>query len=53
MRRASQLDVAADEAVGYAHRDVHDLRVFQDDTVLDLAILDLAMVVDRGKRANV
>src|SRR5919202_129373 len=46
-------DVAADQAVLDAMWDADDLRILQDDRMLDLALFDRGMVIDRRERTDV
>ncbi|MER3514119.1 MAG: hypothetical protein C4310_06785 [Chloroflexota bacterium] len=46
-------DMATDQAVLNAVRDVNDLAVLQDNGVLNLAVLDQAVMVNGGKGANI
>src|SRR6185503_4671422 len=52
-RLAPDADVPADEAVDDAVRQVAHARSLEHDAVLDLGILDLDVVADRGERPDV
>ena len=51
--RTGQADTAADETILDAGRDVTDQAMLQNNSPLDLAILNHDVVVDRGERADV
>src|SRR5207302_5200224 len=51
--RAPDHDLLADQAVFDLDPDVEDLAVLEDDRMLELAVADLAAVIDRGEGTDV